>query len=95
MKGITGHRIHDAYASMASRKVAGARSQVEETQGPKPRTQPEAAAVNISDGARRLAQGQGTSDAARLDELRKKAEVGPSAFDSNIVAERMLAEFAG
>lgn len=95
MKGITGHRIHDAYASMASRQVAGGRAQAEEPKAAQKKAAPEAAAVNISDSARRLAQGQGASDSARIDELRRKAEAGPSAFDTTVVAQRMLAEFAG
>jgi hypothetical protein len=94
MKGITGHRIHDAYASMASRQVA-ARPKAEESKGAQARAPEEAASVNISDGARRLAEGNGHSDTARLDELRRKAEQGPSAFNPLVVAERMVAEFAG
>jgi anti-sigma28 factor (negative regulator of flagellin synthesis) len=94
MKGITGHRIHDAYASMASRQVA-ARPKADEPKEAPARTPSEAASVNISDGARRLAQGKGSEDTARMDELRRKAEQGPSAFNPNVVAERMLAQFAG
>jgi anti-sigma28 factor (negative regulator of flagellin synthesis) len=94
MKGITGHRIHDAYASMASRQVA-ARPKAEEAKGTQARAPDEAASVNISEGARKLAEGKGPNDTARLEELRKKADQGPSAFNPKIVAERMLAEFAG
>jgi hypothetical protein len=94
MKGITGHRIHDAYASMASRQVA-ARPKAEEPKGTQARAPDEATSVNISEGARKLAEGRSSNETARLDELRAKAEQGPSAFNPRIVAERMVAEFAG
>ena len=64
MKGITGHRVHDAYASMALTPSA----QVKQKQATpaNARAAEDAAQVRISDGARRLAQGS-ASDPAKIE----------------------------
>lgn len=94
MKGITGHRVHDAYASMGARP-AGVRAKPEQSGLGSERTSPEAASVTISDGARKLFAGRGTSDAVRIDELKQKVSAGPEAFNADLIAERMLVELRG
>ena len=93
MKGITGHRVHDAYASMALGRVGGARS---EQQAPRDaaRAPAEAVQVKISEGARQLAQGASVERSARVEELKEKVAQGPSAFDAQLVAQRLVADFS-
>lgn len=95
MKGITGHRVHDAYANMALGPLGGVRGKAEQQEQPIRRAPTEAASVQISEGARKLAQGGPVEDPARITELKEKAKLGPSAFDANIVAQKMVAEFVG
>lgn len=92
MKGITGHRVHDAYASMALKPS----TQVKPNQATPPspgRVAEDAAQVRISDGARKLAQGS-ASDPAKIESLREKVAQGPSAFDPQIVAQKLLGELS-
>lgn len=96
MKGITGHRIHDAYTNMAPGAVGGVKGRPAQT--PEAARRPpaaEAATVQISDGARRLAEGQEASDPERVAELKEKVKAGPSAFNPAVVAQRMVAELGG
>lgn len=94
MKGITGHRVHDAYASMGARPT-GVRAKPEQTGPSAERAAPEAASVAISEGARKLFESRATSDTARIEELKEKVNVGPGAFNAELIAERMLAELGG
>ncbi len=91
MKGITGHRVHDAYASMAVTPSA----QVKQKQATpaNARAAEDAAQVRISDGARRLAQGS-ASDPAKIEAMKEKVALGPSAFDPQIVAQKLLGELS-
>lgn len=94
MKGITGHRVHDAYASMGARP-ASVRAKPEHATSSAERTAPEAASVTISDGARKLFADRIPSDSARIDELKQKVSAGPEAFNADLIAERMLVELRG
>ena len=94
MKGITGHRVLDAYANMALTPVRTVQQQgqaVPEKGNPRPQ---DAATVNISEGARRLAQGQ-TADPARVEALQEKVALGPAAFNTEVVAQRLVGELTG
>lgn len=94
MKGITGHRVLDAYANMALtpvRKVGAGGADVARQENPRSQ---DAASVQISEGARRLAQGQMT-DPARVEQLQEKVALGPQAFDSGVVASRLVGELTG
>lgn len=94
MKGITGHRVHDAYANMALGPTQSVQKRPEQSADAQ-RLPAEAASVKISDGARRLAQNQGPGEAGRVEELKARAAQGSAAFDPVVVAERMVAEFTG
>lgn len=95
MKGITGHRVLDAYASNALTPVRSVRQQ-----GPQggareaaPRNE-DAARVNISEGARELAKAQ-MSNPVRIESLQGKVALGPSAFDTSVVAQKLVGELTG
>lgn len=94
MKGITGHRVHDAYANMAISPQGQVRPRPQ-TPSEVSRGSEDAAQVKISAGARQLAEGRGSSDPARVEALREKVALGPTAFDPQIVAEKLAAEFSG
>lgn len=92
MKGITGHRVLDAYANMALSPVRKARTEGQDVAAPQ-RSQ-DAASVSISDGARLLAQGQ-AADPVRVSALQEKVAHGPGAFDRGVVASRLVGELTG
>lgn len=93
MKGITGHRVHDAYTNMKvtplgqSRPSAPLKSEVS-------RADDDAAQVKISEGARMLSESR-ASDLGRVEALRDKAAQGPAAFDIRLVAERLAIDMGG
>ncbi len=95
MKGITGHRVLDAYANMALTPVRTVQQQGQQVpdRGGNGRAQ-DAATVNISEGARRMAQGP-TVDPARVESLQEKVALGPAAFDTGVVAQRLVGELTG
>ena len=94
MKGITGHRVLDAYANMALSPVRQATGQgQQDARGANARNE-DAARVNISAGARQLAHGQST-DPARIESLQEKVALGPGAFDTSVVAQRLVGELTG
>lgn len=94
MKGITGHRVLDAYQNMALGPVRSVRQGAQQPPQEGASRSQEAASVNISEGARRLAQGQ-AADPARIEALQEKVALGPAAFSPAVVAQRMVGELAG
>ncbi len=94
MKGITGHRVHDAYASNALTSAAQVRPKPAAPEDAATRAPQDAAEVRISDGARKLASGP-SADPARIEDLREKVAQGASAFDPQIVAQRLATQFQG
>ena len=94
MKGITGHRVLDAYANMALTPVRQVSHNNQEAGSQTHARSQDAAQVNISEGARRLAQGY-AADPARIESLQEKVALGPTAFDTNVVAQRLVGELTG
>jgi len=94
MKGITGHRVLDAYANMALTPVRQVRQNGQDTAGTANHREADAAKVNISADARRLAAGA-VSDPVRIENLQEKVALGPGAFDTNVVAQRLVGELTG
>jgi len=85
MKGITGHRVLDAYANMALTPVRQVRQNGQDTAG---------TANHRGADARRLAAGA-VSDPVRIENLQEKVALGPGAFDTNVVAQRLVGELTG
>lgn len=94
MKGITGHRVLDAYANMALTPVRKVSHDSQEAGSQTHARAQDAAQVNISEGARRLAQGH-AADPARIEALKEKVALGPAAFDASVVAQRLVGELTG
>ncbi len=94
MKGITGHRVLDAYANMALTPVRTVQQQGQQVPDRSNARSQDAATVNISEGARRMAQGQ-AADPARIESLQDKVALGPAAFDTGVVAQRLVGELTG
>lgn len=94
MKGITGHRVLDAYANMALTPVRSVHQQGQAVPERGPARAQDAATVNISEGARKMAQGQ-SADPVRVQALQEKVALGPSAFNTEVVAQRLVGELTG
>ena len=92
MKGITGHRVLDAYTTMGVSPVGPGRKNPD-SKGAQ-NVAPDAFQLRISADARRLAS-EATDQSARLSELKEKAQQGSSAFDAGLVASRLVGDLTG